>query len=72
MADKAVKANKIVLAVFTSEQYGDDIEEWQLAVNGWLKGQPDNIVIQEIIYRHCGRSARGKDILSVAILSVPA
>ena len=69
MSDKVLKANNIVLEVFTSEQYGDDIEEWQLAVNGWLKSQPDNIVIQDITYRHCGRNTKGKDILSVAIIS---
>ncbi len=69
MSDKVLKANNIVLEVFTSEQYGDDIEEWQLAVNGWLKSQPDNIVIQDITYHHCGRNTKGKDILSVAIIS---
>ena len=72
MPDKPIKANKTVVEVFTSEQYGDDIEEWQLAINGWLKNQPDNIVVQEIIYRHSGRNAKGKDILSVAIISGPA
>ena len=69
MADKLAKAKNIVLEVFTSEQYGDDIEEWHLAINGWLKNQPDNIVIHDISYHHCGRNTRGKDILSVAIIS---
>jgi len=72
MADKPLKAKDIVFEVFTSEQYGDDIEEWQLAVNGWLKNQPDNIVVHDIHYHHCGRNAKGKDVLSVAVISSPA
>ncbi len=72
MADEAVKANDIVVEIFTSEQYGDDAEALQLAVNGWLKNQPDNIVLQDIIYRHCGRTGKGKDIISLAILSSPS
>ena len=72
MIKESVKANKIDLEVFTSEQYDGDLEEWQTAVNSWLKSQPDNIVIQDIIYQHCGRAAKGRDILSVVILSSSA
>jgi len=72
MPDKPIKANKIVFEIFSSEQYNDDIEELQLAVNGWLKNQPDNIVVQDIVCHHCGHNAKGKDILSVAIISSPA
>jgi len=72
MFDQPVKANDIVVEIFSSEQYGDDIDEYQLAINSWLKGQPNNIVVQDIIYRHAGRTTRGKDILSMVIISSPA
>lgn len=72
MLNEPVKANNLDLQVFSNEQYDGDLDEWQLAVNSWLKGQPDNIVVHDIIYRHCGRTTRGKDIISVAILSSPA
>ena len=72
MLKEPVKANNIDLEVFTSEQYDGDLEAWQLAINSWLKSQPNNIVIQDIIYQHCGRATKGRDIISVAILSSPA
>jgi len=71
MANKPTKANNIEVEVFTSGQYGDDLEAWQLAINAWLKNQPNNIVIQDVLYRHCGRTSRGKDIVSIAIISSP-
>ena len=69
MADKLLKANDIEVEIFTSEQYGDNIEEYQLAINAWLKNQPNSVVIQDIIYRHSGRTSRGKDVLSMVVLS---
>ena len=72
MFSEAIRANDIEVEIFTSEQYDDDIEAYQLAVNAWLKNQPNNIVIQDIIYRHGGRTSRGKDIISMVILSSPA
>ena len=36
MANKPTKANNIEVEVFTSGQYGDDLEAWQLAINAWL------------------------------------
>ncbi len=71
MANKPTKANNVEVEVFTSGQYGDDLEAWQLAINAWLKNQPNNIVIQDVLYRHCGRTSRGKDIVSIAIISSP-
>jgi len=72
MLNEPVKANDIEVEIFTSGQYGDDIEAYQLAINAWLKNQPNNIVVQDIIYRHAGRAPRGKDIISMVILSSPA
>ncbi len=71
MANKPTKANNIEVEVFTSGQYGNDLEAWQLAINAWLKNQPNNIVVQDVLYRHCGRTSRGKDIVSMAIISSP-
>ena len=73
MFSEAIRANDIEVEIFTSEQYDDDIEAYQLAINAWLKNQPNNIVVQDIIYWHAGRrSPRGKDIISMVILSSPA
>jgi len=71
MFNKPINANNIEVEVFTSKQYGDDIEALQFEVNAWLKNQPKNIVVQDILYWHCGRTAMGKDIVSVAIISSP-
>jgi len=71
MANKPTKANNVEVEVFTSGQYSDDLEAWQLAINAWLKNQPNNIVVQDVLYRHCGRTSRGKDIVSIAIISSP-
>ena len=72
MFDEPVKANDIVVEIFSSAEHGDDIDEYQLAINSWLRSQPNNIVVQDIIYRHAGRTPRGKDILSMVIISSPA
>ena len=72
MFDEPVKANDIVVEIFSSAEQGDDIDEYQLAINSWLRSQPSNIVVQDIIYRHAGRTPRGKDILSMVIISGPA
>ena len=69
MLNESIQANNLDVEVFTMSESNDDIEEFQLAVNGWLKNQPNNVYVHEIIYRHAGRTAKGKDILSVAILS---
>ena len=69
MTDKPIKANDLIVEVFSSVQCGDDAEEFQSAVNSWLKTQPDNIVIEDVIYNHSGRTPRGKDIMSMVILS---
>ena len=69
MSNETIKATNIEVVIFTSSEYNADVQEFQDAVNSWLKSQPDNIVIEDIIYRHCGLSSKGKDIFSVAIVS---
>ncbi len=69
MLNEPLKANDIEVEIFTTGQYDDDIEAYQLAVNAWLKNQPNNVYVQDIIYRHAGRTSRGKDIISLVILS---
>jgi len=69
MSNKTIKAINAEVVIFTSSEYNADVQEFQDAVNSWLKSQPDNIVIEDIIYKHCGVTSRGKDILSVAIVS---
>ncbi|MFC1919076.1 hypothetical protein ACFLWW_03805 [Chloroflexota bacterium] len=71
MSDKIQRAVNTEVVIFTSNEYNADVEEFQDAVNSWLKGQPDNIIIEDIIYRHCGVNSRGKDIFSIAIVSSP-
>jgi hypothetical protein len=69
MISKLIKANATEVVVFTSAEYKNDVQDFQEGVNSWLKTQPDNIVIEDIIYNHCGISSRGKDIFSIAIVS---
>ncbi len=71
MFNKTIKAINTEVVIFSSQDYDGDVEAFQDAVNSWLKSQPDNIAIEDIIYRHCGVTSRGKDILSMAIISVP-
>ncbi len=71
MFKKAIRAVNTDVVIFTNSEYNWDIEEFQSAVNSWLKSQPDHIVIEDIIYKHCGVNPRGKDILSLAIISRP-
>ena len=71
MFNKPIKASSMEIELFTSGKYGDDIEALEFEINAWLKSQPKNIVVQDIIYRHCGRVAKGKDIVSVMIISGP-
>lgn len=69
MLSKPIKAINTEVVVFTSSEYQNDIQDFQEGVNSWLRTQPDNIVIEDIIYSHCGVNSRGKDILSMAIVS---
>jgi len=69
MLNKAIKASGSEVTVFTSSEYDGDIEDFQTAVNSWLRSQPENIVIEDVIYQHCGHTARGKDIFSMVIIS---
>ena len=69
MSNKAIKAVNTEVVVFTSTEYNADVQEFQEAVNSWLRSQPDNVVIEDIIYKHCGVTSRGKDIFSMAIIS---
>ena len=70
MFNKPIKANNIGVELFTSKQYGDDVERLEFEVNAWLKNQPKNIVVQDIVYHHCGRTPKG-DIVSIAIITSP-
>jgi len=69
MLNQPLKANDVEVEIFTTAQYEDDIDAYQLAVNGWLNNQPNNVYVQDIIYTHAGRNSRGKDIISLVILS---
>ena len=69
MLNKAIKASGSEVTLFTSNEYGGDVEEFQTAVNSWLSSQPENVVIEDVIYQHCGNTPRGKDIFSMAIIS---
>lgn len=69
MYNKAIKAVNTEVVIFTSGEYNSDVQEFQEAVNSWLKSQPDNIVIEDIVYNHCGVTSRGKDVFSMAIIS---
>ena len=72
MFSKPLKAINTEVMLFTSSEYDNDVVDFQEGVNSWLKAQPDNIVIEDIIYNHCGVSSRGKDIFSLVIVSRPA
>ena len=69
MSNETIKATNTEVVIFTSSEYNADVQEFQDAVNSWLKSQPDNVVIEDIIYNHCGLTSRGKDIFSLAIVS---
>ncbi len=69
MSNKTIQAVNTEMVIFTSSEYNADVQEFQDAVNSWLKSQPDNVVIEDIIYQHCGVTSRGKDIFSMAIIS---
>jgi len=72
MFSKPLRAINTEVMLFTSSEYNNDVDDFQEAVNSWLKAQPDNIVIEDIIYNHCGVSSRGKDIFSMVVVSRPA
>ena len=72
MISKTLKAINTEVMLFTSAEYDNDVVDFQEGVNSWLKAQPDNIVIEDIIYNHCGINSRGKDIFSMVIVSRPA
>ena len=69
MLSKTIKASKSEVVLFTSSEYDGDVEDFQSAVNSWLGSQPDNIVVEDVIYQHCGVTSRGKDIFSIVIVS---
>ena len=66
---KPIRAKTTEVVVFTSSEYNNDVQEFQEGVNSWLNTQPDNIVIEDIIYSYAGPSTRGKDGFSMAIIS---
>ena len=69
MLTKAIKASGSEVTIFTSSEYNGDVEEFQTAVNSWLSSQPENVIMEDVIYQHCGTTSRGKDIFSMVIIS---
>jgi hypothetical protein len=67
--NKPIRATTAEIVVFTSSEYKNDVQEFQEGVNSWLKTQPDNIVIEDIIYRYAGPNSHGRDSFSLAIVS---
>jgi len=71
MLKEPIKANDLDVVMFSTAEHNDDLEEFQVEVNSWLKNQPGNIMVHDVIYSHQGRTTKGKDIVSVVILSSP-
>ena len=69
MLNKALRAVDTEMVIFSSKDYNGDTENLQDALNSWCRSQPDDITIDDIIYRHCGVNRQGKDILSLLIVS---
>lgn len=67
--NKPIRARSTEIVVFTSSEYKCDVQEFQESVNSWLNTQPDNVVIEDIIYSYGGPGAHGKDSFSMAIIS---
>ena len=63
MLSRTIKAVETEVAVFNSGEYNGDVEAFQDDINSWFKSQPDNVVIEDVIYQHCA-GARGKDVCS--------
>jgi hypothetical protein len=72
MFSKPLRSINTEVMVFTSSEYDNEVVDFQEGVNSWLKAQPDNIVIEDIMYNHSGLTSRGKDIISMVIVSRPA
>ena len=71
MFNTPIKANDIELAIFTCEHCGNDMDKLEFEANAWLKNQPNNIVIHDIIYWHSGKTPTGKEIASLLLVSAP-
>ncbi|MFC2035877.1 hypothetical protein ACFLUJ_07145 [Chloroflexota bacterium] len=69
MINKTMRAVETEVAIFTSSEYKGDVEAFQDDVNSWFKSQPDDVIIEDIIYQHCGATSRGVDIFSIVIIS---
>jgi len=69
MLNGTIKAISTEVVIFNSSEYAGDVEAFQDSVNSWLRGQPDNVVVEDIIYRHSGLTPKGKDVFSIAIIS---
>ena len=69
MSNKTIKAVETEVAIFNSSEYNGDVETFQDSLNSWLKAQPNNAVVEDIIYQHSGLNSKGKDVFSVAIIS---
>ncbi len=69
MFSKPLRATNTEIMLFTSSEYNNEVVDFQEAVNSWLKAQPDNIVIEDIVYNHCGVTSHGKDVFSIVIVS---
>jgi hypothetical protein len=69
MIRKPIRAKTTEIVVFNGSEYKNDVQDFQEGVNSWLKTQPDNVVIEDIIYRYAGAATRAKDSFSIAIIS---
>ena len=69
MLSRTFKAIDTELVIFNSSEYKGDVETFQDSLNSWLKAQPNNAIIEDIIYQHSGLNSKGKDVFSVAIIS---
>ena len=69
MLSRAIKASVSEITLFDSSEYSGDIDDFQTAVNSWLRSQPDNVVVEDVIYQHCGTNSRGKAVFSMVIIS---
>jgi hypothetical protein len=69
MLTKAIKATGSEITVFSSSEYGSNVDDFEAGVNSWLSSQPANVIIEDIIYQHCGQNSRGKDIFSMVFIT---
>jgi hypothetical protein len=45
MLTKAIKATGSEITVFSSSEYGSNVDDFEAGVNSWLSSQPANVII---------------------------